>query len=507
MEDGAGARAPCRCIAASLLMAAVQAGAVFLLFALATGALWFNRNFGQIDADQVFYHLQQSPAGLFKSSTGLVRGALTDVVLASMAYTLPAVLCLYALRQWRQVRLPSSRMLRWAMGPAGFIVAFGVVGAWASQLVFAPAAPGVAERDWMSTRFAMPDRIEPPVRKRNLVLVYAESLEFSFERGPFAGAGLLDPLDEEDLGGVSFPRFLQGPGTGWTIAGMVASQCGVPLKPVGVFGGNLLGEVASRFLAGARCLGDVLKEHGYRNVFLGGASPTFSGKGRFLLSHGYDEVHGREQWLAARPAPTINDWGADDEFLFEQAIAQLRRLKAAGQPFNLTLLTLGLHPPAGYISPACPRLHRNMRDAVHCTALLIRRFIDVAREEHLLDDTVVLVMGDHLSAKSELTPQLDAVVGRSIYNRLIVPAPLAPNRTGIDHFDIYPTLLAALGFRIGDGQLALGCAAIGEVRCRSLVDDPTAVAGLGQRSKLYESLWSRSRANGVGPEDGDTDEE
>jgi phosphoglycerol transferase len=358
-------------------------------------------------------------------------------------------------------------------------------------MVLAPPASDTGlEGDWMQARYVVPHPLEAPARKRNLLLVYAESLEASFSQGAFSGHALLAPLDEDKLPGLSFPLFLQAPGTGWTIAGMVASQCGVPLKPLGVFGENLLGEMASGFLPRARCLGDVLKDSGYRNVFLGGASAAFAGKARFLRTHGYDEVRGREDWAAAHPALAMNDWGADDDFLFDQALQRLRELKATGQPFNLTLLTLGLHPPAGYLSPRCERPHGDMRDAVLCTAALIRRFLDAAHEQHLLDDTVVLVVGDHLSARSELSPGLQTVDDRTIYNRLSTPEPVVANRAKIDHFDLYPTLLAALGFQLGDGGLALGCSAIGTVGCRSLVDDPTAVAGLRRRSATYESLWS-----------------
>ncbi|NEL42191.1 MAG: phosphoglycerol transferase I, partial [Xanthomonas perforans] len=78
-------------------------------------------------------------------------------------------------------------------------------------------------------------------------------------------------------------------GSGWTIAGMVASMCGVPLTTA-PGDENSMGRMGL-FLPEARCLGDYLKDQGYRNHYVGGADASFAGKGSFLSSHGFDVVH------------------------------------------------------------------------------------------------------------------------------------------------------------------------------------------------------------------------
>ncbi|WP_438516828.1 hypothetical protein, partial [Enterobacter hormaechei] len=58
--------------------------------------------------------------------------------------------------------------------------------------------------------------------------IYAESLErtyFDAELFP----GLADELNALRTDSIDFSNTQQLPGTGYTIAGMVASQCGIPL--------------------------------------------------------------------------------------------------------------------------------------------------------------------------------------------------------------------------------------------------------------------------------------
>src|SRR5690606_6720642 len=107
------------------------------------------------------------------------------------------------------------------------------------------------------------------------------------------GKNLLSSLDA--LKGVSFNQYKQAPGTNWTIAGITATQCGVPLKTVSLYGGNDQGERIKAFLPNAVCLGDVLHDAGYHNVYMGGDALSFSGKGKFFQDHHYDEVYGREE--------------------------------------------------------------------------------------------------------------------------------------------------------------------------------------------------------------------
>jgi phosphoglycerol transferase len=442
-----------------------------LAFLVATGN-WFARHFGRVDLDQILYHLQQSPRALVQADGALVHNGIENCLFAPLAYALVLLAVLAAARRFER------RYFSWP----GQVLAFMLASAWAVHAAVVVRPPDFSHEDWLAAHYVVPAQPAAPAKKRNLVLIYAESLETAYGVDPLAGL----PAGRN----FAFPQYRQLPGTGWTIAGIVSTQCGLPLKPLGILGDNNLGERVPHFLPRARCLGDVLRDAGYHEVFLGGAASGFSGKDRFLRQHGYDEVLGRDDWVRQDPEAVLNEWGLNDDALFAHALLRLRTLAAAGPPFNLTLLTIGMHPPRGYLSPSCPATHQDFSDVVDCTAFLVRSFVQQAQAEGLLADTDVVLVGDHLTmAASDMGRKLAQVPARFVYNRILTASKLAPNRQDIDHFDLAPTLLAALGFHLRDGSFGLGCAAIGPVNCHSLAEDPEALAKLQKHSPFYDVLW------------------
>ncbi|MGL6403425.1 sulfatase-like hydrolase/transferase [Aeromonas hydrophila] len=122
--------------------------------------------------------------------------------------------------------------------------------------------------------------------KKNIVLIYAESLERTYlSESEFPGLiSKLVPIINE---GIDFTN-IDNDGGGWTIAGLVNSQCGLPLSLPGGQGNNM--GAISQFMPDAYCLGDILKDHGYELKFIGGAKSDFAGKGTFIKQHGYTSV-------------------------------------------------------------------------------------------------------------------------------------------------------------------------------------------------------------------------
>jgi phosphoglycerol transferase len=478
---------------------AVWLYAVLLLLALGH---WFERKFGSVEPAQVLFHLQQGSGGLLSADAGLVRSAIHNVLLAPMAavalsglligmirwLSWPAVAC------WRRTLYQLERS-RWA----GRLRTLSLLGslAWTAHACLAWPVEDVSGIDWFAQLYRPPEVTTVPLQRRNLVLVYAESLENSYGHAPFE-PGLLKELELDGRPGVqAFGQFVQHAGTGWTMAGLVATQCGLPLKPLGIVGHNMLGEQAGHFLPGARCIGDVLADAGYRNVFLGGASLAFAGKGRFLQEHGYARVTGREEWLARNPQQAMNEWGLNDDALLDAALQEWGALQESGQPFLLTLLTVGMHPPSGFLSPRCEGQHHHMADAIRCTAKLLAAFLDTARQRGLLRDTDVVIVGDHLSMPNSLWPQLKQVPNRSIFNRIVADRRLVLQRASVNHFDWAPTLLNLMGFGLAQGRLGLGCTAIEPAKCQSVTSMDQIDAKLRAPSPAYERLWWSPALDGV----------
>lgn len=473
----------------------------WLALALIASGLWVRHEFGTPGFGQILFHLQFGRAGLMDADPTLFH----RYALYALALPLLASIALLAL----EPRLHAAPRYLAALRPSlPVLMLAGSLPFLANELSFWTYLEQQHYGDYFRDHYVPAGRIDAPAHKRNLVLVYVESLESTYDRADLFQRNLLAPLEQATAGWANFRRFEQTEGTGWTMGGIVSSQCGVPLRPhkmklsggngfwVDEHGhhidGNRLHENATGFLPGVTCLGDILAQAGYRNVFLGGADPEFAGKGMFLVTHGYHEVLGHEDWLR-RGETAMNGWGLGDERLLAQAKQRYDQLQQSGQPFNLTLLTLDTHPPHGYPSPSCQqRGARNFPDIVECSAGLVADFVRHVRASDTAGNTDIVVMGDHLSMANDAYAQLSHVRPRYVFNRFYSPRPLpAPNREHIHHFDVLPTVLDMLGFRFGDGRLGLGASGFGPLSPQfKVAEEPHLDLKLGAPSPTYQTFWA-----------------
>jgi len=316
----------------------------------------------------------------------------------------------------------------------------------------------VVETDVVPKRRVRATAAEQP---KNLILLYLES----------GGVNLAHRQDWPDLM-PNFERLLAE--HAWvdhvwtssyiTIEGITNSQCGT-LFPFGR-GSDSLAE-GDRLAEELPCLGDVLKQAGYHQVYMGGAGMRFAGKGAFLEAHGYDELlgleHWREQGLRQRPGK----WGLSDAELFDLSIEEIQRLRQKDQPFNLTLLTIGTHLP-GYLYRECqPYPHGDHRflDALHCTDQLLGGWLERLQAEGLLEDTLLVITADHHVFPN---PDMRGLFGEDVLDRRLpfivlgegLPAPAQTSGAG---YDLAPTVLDLLGVD-HNARFMLG---------RSLLREPT----------------------------------
>jgi phosphoglycerol transferase len=274
------------------------------------------------------------------------------------------------------------------------------------------------------------------------------------------------------------------------MAGMVATQCGVPLA-VDVSSDFAAPDNTRVFMPSAVCLGDLLVQQGFRNVFMGGAHLTFAGKGTFLRDHGYSERYGRTEWENAGAAKSeFNEVGMYDSALFDRARIMLSQLHAGKAPYNLTLLTLDTHSP-GFYSERCRAVSgQRIERVVACSTSVVSEFVRFARDQGYLDNTLVVIIGDHLAHPNEAQAKLEQIPERRIFNLLLSPSPVELSKRAIVHYDWFPTLAQALGLEVAGGRLGLGYSAIEaasppptDIRQR-IKSIPTA------GSAAYSALWS-----------------
>ena len=98
-----------------------------------------------------------------------------------------------------------------------------------------------------------------------------------------------------------------------------------------------------------------------------------------------------------------------------------------------------------------------MLNSVHCSDLLLARFIEQIRSSPYSDDTTIIVVSDHLALRNKATPLLRSSQ-RPERLTFFVNTPQARKERndapGL-HYDIAPTILDLIGYRI-HGQMGFG---------------------------------------------------
>jgi phosphoglycerol transferase len=470
--------------------AILRCGTYLLAFFLLFLAYWINRYFGRPDMEQIAYHLSFGAEGLKATDPVFIRRFIRWCVIAPLLFL---ALVVYLERPRRLSRVPTIAR-SWLVTPLPGLLLVAALLLWICQVSLCRHIAANFGPDYFSSHYIAPATVTlRETHPKNLILIYVESLETSYSNKSIFGADMLAPLS--GLGGVSFGRYRQAPGTGWTIAALVATQCGVPLKRVTVYDENTQGEVLNSFLPNAKCLSDILSEHGFRNVFIEGGSETFAGKGKFLRGHHYDEIYGREDWLRQGISPEeMNGWGLFDDDLFAAAKRKLRELEEGSAHFNLTLLTVDTHEPAGFLSRSCAqRGHQGFEGVVQCTADEVASFVRFVEESGYLANTNIVIIGDHLARKNPLSEKLGTLPERYVYNTFISDHPPAKNREDLVHFDMLPTILEFGGFDVAGNRMGLGYSAFNpQEQMPSAERFREMQQSLMNRSEAYLTLWAVS---------------
>lgn len=253
-------------------------------------------------------------------------------------------------------------------------------------------------RPWLeSSLFSLPEvTVERliatiPNEPKNLILLYVEALTTSIiehPEYPDLMPGFRRLSKDYSLVDEFFASSLV------TIEGVSNTQCGLlfPFQGHGGFAGRtMLAEALP-------CLGDILAAAGYYQAYvLGGGPMLFTGKGEFLAAHGFNDLRGWEYWQARGFERAPGHWGISDVEMLTQVKQLVEEKQASGTPFNITALTVGSHIP-GYSYPECADFRNGEErylNALHCADQIISDWIKDLRDEGLLENTVLVVVGDH----------------------------------------------------------------------------------------------------------------
>ncbi|CAM5208304.1 Phosphoglycerol transferase OS=Ureibacillus acetophenoni OX=614649 GN=SAMN05877842_10715 PE=4 SV=1 [Ureibacillus acetophenoni] len=311
--------------------------------------------------------------------------------------------------------------------------------------------------------------IQFPEKKRNLILIYLESMENALIDKDFGGGWnytVIPELERLARDNVNFSNTNQIGGaypisnTVWTVAAIVASTSGLPLK-IPIERNSYTS--SENFLGGAYTLGDILKKEGYKLKLMVGSDAQFGGRKNYFTNHGEYEIF--DYYTAIEEGKMTEEdkvwWGFDDTNLFTWAKDELIELASGEQPFQMTLLTVNTHFPDGWLEENAEQKYETQYENVYAhSSKQVDEFVQWLKQQDFYENTTVVLIGDHLSMQDPAyyEGKLDPDYNRTMYNAFINTA-VTPTKTNYRTFtslDLYPTILASIGVKIEGERLGLG---------------------------------------------------
>ena len=406
--------------------------------------VWIARNFGDISLDQMLFHMGTDSTGV---PPRLIQTAILELVGRPLiAFTI--AYGLVSIQSFRKFAL--HKILVWLSYLAILISLYFLYDVLKLKEFFEKSS---FTGDWYEIYGQpAPKALAAPEHKRNLIFIYVESLE----KFRVTSATRLGKFSEA-YGAPKQWHML--PGTQWTIAAMISSQCGVPQMLHGLVGKNNVSKTPHP-LQNTVCMADILRAANYQTLYVDSANPAFAGKGNFFSTHGFEKVHGSSNIEEMFPNSIIEDWwGVPDSVLYEYTKQKLNNLAASGQPFYLAMNTVNTHGPKGALSPSCKDkgFTKDLDSIFNCSVSEVGEFLEWINAQPFSQNTVVVIMGDHpIMTEHKLGSKFTAKKEQEIFFLVRRPdgVPLPPKN--MTHVDIFPTTLAALGFTIPNERLGLG---------------------------------------------------
>ncbi len=416
----------------------------FWLMLLPSAAIMFPmivvvRAFRRLDMVSLLFHATADMAGAG------VEGLHKEIIQAALL-TFVLVASLYGLARLWSLRTRGIAAL------ALFLLAINPLTIGIAKLVLVPKP-----KSDLAQRFTLPTASPTLANPVDLLMIYLEGTDRQFADTALWG-DVYAPLQAIADEGVVFTRLGQIVGTGWSLAGVAATQCGVPLVPNGLFYGTNF-EDLNTFTPGVRCLGDVLSDHDYSSIFINGAKERWGGMDKLFETHGFTQMIGREtldgMFDRAELDAALIGWMLDDQLVLDAADKLHARMAAAPEPYALVVETVGPHGSNNFISRNCNADGRSgfssdLRLGLTCTikdtVALVAKVR--ARQTALRPDRPLLIVlaSDHLNHSAAAPKTAAEFAG---FNTFIMAGASLPAGQKVDKLgsmiDVTPTQMQAMG--------------------------------------------------------------
>lgn len=465
-----------------------------LCFTLAFSADWLKLHFMNVGIEQILFHLRFP---LIDKSTPYISNFCIEVLLPSLGL---ALLVIY-LRKTLQIVL-------------GAIICMASIYIVESKFeVLAYLEQRKIVSNLYENHYKKFDFTSTFTPKQNLIIIFAESLESTFSGANIptktnnqSGGGdlqdsqnltyspfgeLIPNLTNIALKNINFSNtnalggIIQNSNSVNTITGTLAYLCAIPLN-MPFYRNDFIHE---HFLHSAICVGDILYELGYEQMYVSGLDASFAGT-KFLFASHKINVLDLPYFQAQNLHLTSKEgyWGIKDSELFNIA---KERLETISKPFALYISTIDTHSGSLFVDEEhCSGA--GYKSVISCGDKIISDFVKWVQNSHLGANTTIIILGDHLSHQQFFFPQNTK---RFVYNAFINakftknPTPHLTHNRKLTHFDITALILDSLGIRtesFGLGRNPL----YGKTLLESEFSLEEFNALLWQKNNLYDGFWN-----------------
>lgn len=450
----------------------VAAIIVIVSVVMCVASVYYKVNYKEQTFDTIIYHLLRGPEKANTEVVGIaLKVCIIPIILLVIILSIPLIELKKKIKIKKFTIYPLENVLKNKIKYSLIILTLSIFFAlWQiglyTYLINQFNRSELFEKEYVASETV---NLTFPEEKRNLIYIFLESMETtvgSKENGGGWEYSLIPELEclakenihfsnTENLGGA-----LSVPGTGWTVAGMVAQTSGVPLK-ISLADHNSYSGYSS-FLPGVYSLGDILKKEGYNLKLMVGSDAKFGGRQDYFKVHGNYEIF--DFYTAIEEGKMTKEdevwWGYSDDDLFKWAKEEILEMAQQEQPFNFIMLTADTHFTDGYLSSnAEEKFDTQYENVFAYSSKSVYEFIEWIKIQDFYENTTIVVVGDHIGMQTEFYENhLDKEYTRTIYNTFI-NSKIIENNSRNRQFctlDIFPTVLASIGVEIEGERLGLG---------------------------------------------------
>ena len=307
--------------------------------------------------------------------------------------------------------------------------------------------------------------IKVPDKKRNLIIIYLESMEaslFSKENGGAFDKSIIPELEDIALNNFSFSNSDKLGGsytltkTSFTASSLTASTTGTPIN-IKLFNGY---SKKKPFMRNIKSLGNILKDNGYNLELMQGSGIEFSAVDLYAKDNGdykiFDDRVAKEKGLIDKDYFVW--WGMEDKKVLEFSKEELINLSKEDKPFMFMMFTMDTHFKDGYLDKSCKTpFGEQLANSYNCSSSMINDYLNWLKEQDFYKDTTIVLLGDHQVMQDSFYKD-HKDYKRVNYNVFINSLNKTENNKNREFsmFDMYPTILSSIGYEIEGNKLGFG---------------------------------------------------